>query len=97
MFIDNDEWVEPLWLDPLYSYCQEQGWDVVVSGNLISDLPDKSPEHIPRIFNRKQQSTGTRLDRCATSNVLIPIHVTKILGLKFDEMLPSRSKREPNL
>ena len=51
VFIDDDEWVEPLWLDTLYSYCQEQGGDVVVSGNVSFDLPDKSPEHIQRIFN----------------------------------------------
>ena len=27
------------------------GGDVVVSGNVSFDLPDKSPEHIQRIFN----------------------------------------------
>jgi len=50
VFIDDDEWVEPHWSDTLYSYCQEQGGDVVVSGNVSFDLPGKSPEHIQRIL-----------------------------------------------
>ena len=88
VFIDDDEWVEPLWLDILYTYCKNQGGDVVVSGSVISELPDGTPEHIRRFFNRKQKSTGTLLGQCATNNVLIPIHVTKSLGLRFDELNP---------
>ena len=85
VFIDDDEWVEPLWLDTLYRYCQDQGGDIVVSGNVISEFSDETPEYIQRLFNRKQQPTGTQLSRCATNNVIIPIHVTKSLGLRFDE------------
>ncbi len=88
VFIDDDEWVEPLWLDILYAYCQNQGGNIVVSGNVISDLPKEIPKHIRSFLNRKQKLTGTQLDRCATNNVLIPIHVTKTLGLRFDESNP---------
>ena len=88
VFIDDDERVEPLWLDRLYTYCQNQGGNIVVSGSVISELPDETPDHIRHIFNRKQKPTGTLLDSCATNNVLVPIYLTKDLGLRFDESDP---------
>ena len=88
VFIDDDEWVEPLWLDILYAYCQNQGGNVVVSGDVISELPEETPEYIGDFFHKRQWITGTQLDRCATNNVLIPIFVTKKLGLRFDESNP---------
>ena len=88
VFIDDDEWVESLWLNHLYAYCKEQGGEIIVSGNVISELPDKTPEHIRCLFNKKQRDTGSQLDSCATNNVLIPIHVVGTLGLRFDETNP---------
>jgi len=88
IFIDDDEWVEPLWLSHLYTYCKEQGGEIIVSGSVISELPDKTPEHIRCLFNKKQRGTGARLDSCATNNVLVPIHVIGTLGLRFDEINP---------
>ncbi len=88
VFIDDDEWVEPPWLDLLYGYCQEQGGDIVVSGAVISELPAGTPGYIRYIFNREQKPTGTLLGSCATNNVLVPIYLTKDLGLRFDESDP---------
>ena len=88
VFIDDDEWVTPEWLEGLYTYCQSQGGDIIVSGKVISDLPEDTPEHIAGLFNKRQRETGVTLGSCATSNVLIPISVTKELGLKFDEANP---------
>jgi len=88
VFIDDDEWVEPLWLDRLYSYCQSQGGNIVVSGGVISELPEGTPEHFCHLFNRVQKPTGTLLNACATNNVLVPIYLTKELGLRFDESQP---------
>ncbi|RLB70049.1 MAG: hypothetical protein DRH07_09400 [Deltaproteobacteria bacterium] len=88
VFIDDDEWVEPLWLDKLYAYCQNQGGDIVVSGDVIPELPDKTPEYMRPFFNQKQHPTGTLLGFCATNNVLSPIYLTKDLGLRFDESHP---------
>ncbi len=88
VFIDDDEWVEPLWLDLLYCYCQKQGGNIVVSGAVISDFPDGTPDHISYFLSRKQKATGTLLGSCATNNVLVPIYLTKDLGLRFDETNP---------
>jgi len=88
VFIDDDEWVEPLWLKLLYDFCKAQGGDVVVSGDVISELPDNISEDIRSLFNRKQRETGAQLDSCATNNVLVPIHVIADLGLRFDETNP---------
>lgn len=88
VFIDDDEWVNPDWLEKLYAYCQSQGGDVIVSGSVISELPQKTPKHILGLFNKKRQVTGERLTSCATNNVLIPVSVTKVSGLKFDERNP---------
>ena len=88
VFIDDDEWVEPLWLDLLYTYCKNKGGNIVVSGNVISEFSDQTPEYIHHVFKRKQWPTGTLLDRCATNNVFVPISVTKDLGLRFDESHP---------
>ena len=88
VFIDDDEKVAPAWLEKLYTYCQSQGGDVIVSGGVTSELPEETPEHIAGLFNKKQRPTGTRLTSCATDNVLIPVHVTRKLGLRFDETNP---------
>ena len=88
VFIDDDEWVEPIWLDELYTYCQSQGGNIVVSGGVISELPKGTPEYFYQLFNRVQKPTGTLLNSCATNNVLIPIYLTKNLGLRFDESQP---------
>jgi len=88
IFIDDDEWVEPLWLDKLYTYCQNQGGNIVVSGGVISEFPDKIPDDISHFLSRKQKPTGTLLGSCATNNVLVPISLTKDLGLRFDESNP---------
>jgi len=88
IFIDDDEWVEPLWLDRLYTYCQNQGGNIVVSGGVIYELPDETPEDIRPLFSQKQQPTGTLLESCATNNVLVPIFITKTLSLRFEESNP---------
>ena len=88
VFIDDDEWVDPSWLKALYDYCQSRGGDIIVSGKVISELPDSTPEHICSLFNKRQRKTGTTLSSSATNNVLIPIFVTKSLGLRFDETNP---------
>ena len=88
VFIDDDEWVEPGWLDKLYIYCQNQGGNIVVSGGVISDFPDETPDHISLVLSRKQKPTGTLLGSCSTNNVLFPVYLTKDLGLRFDESNP---------
>jgi len=85
VFIDDDEWAQPDWLVQLYTYCKSRGGDVIVSGSVISELPQETPEYILGLFNKKRQITGTRLTSCATNNVLVPIGVTNLPGQRFDE------------
>lgn len=88
VFIDDDERAEPDWLQKLYDFSVSQGGDIIVSGHVVSELPAQTPDNIRALFNQKNRLTGTRLTSCATNNVLIPVFVTKELGLRFDESSP---------
>ena len=87
-FIDDDEWVSEDWLTNAYQYCQSEGGDIVVSGEVVSVFPENCPEHIQAALQRKPRATGKELNSCATNNVLFPIHLTKELGLRFDTRNP---------
>ena len=87
VFIDDDEWVERDWLSQLYCYGKSRG-EVIVSGSVISELPDGTPDHIYGLFNTRQRKTGVRLSSCATNNVLIPVSIIKQHHLRFDETDP---------
>lgn len=88
VFIDDDEWVQTDWLESLYGYCCKVGGDVVVAGCVISELPDNVPPHIRAVYQKKKHTTGGQLSSCATNNVIIPMYVTRDLGLRFDESNP---------
>lgn len=88
VFIDDDEWVTRDWLVRLYEYGVSQGGKMVVSGVVVSELPAETPDHVRAIFGAKEARTGDKLQACATNNVLIPIHVTRDLKLRFDESDP---------
>ena len=88
VFIDDDEYVEPGWLDALYSYSQKVGGKSVVHGSVIAELPDGTPAHIAGLFGGKLRPTGLKLSSCATDNVIIPAYVFGDLGLRFDETQP---------
>lgn len=88
VFIDDDEWVRPDWLVQLYGYAQQLGGRVVVSGGVISELPASTPDYIRAAYGNRVYRTGEKLAACATNNVIIPIHVTRDLGLRFDESDP---------
>ena len=88
IFIDDDEWVEPDWLENLYSFCQQHGGEIIVSGVVISELPENVPVHIRDLFNKSQKPSGSKLSSCATNNVLIPTKITKRSALRFDETNP---------
>lgn len=87
VFVDDDEWVEPRWLVELYQYaCQQK--HAVIHGAVVPELPATAPAYMADIFVEKGRPTGTPLGTCATNNVLIPIFVTRELGLRFDESRP---------
>lgn len=88
VFIDDDEWVEELWLCELYRYALELGGRAVVHGAVIPELPPGSPAYMAEIFFEKGRPTGTVLGSCATNNVLIPMALINELDLRFDESRP---------
>lgn len=88
VFIDDDEWVEPGWLCELYQYALQLGGRAVIHGAVIPELPPQAPGYMADIFVEKGRPTGTSLAACATNNVLVPIYLTKELGLRFDESRP---------
>jgi len=90
VFIDDDEWVEPDWLEKLFSLCTEMGGSVVVSGGVVSELPATTPAHIAALFNTRLQNhiRGKQVEACATNNVLVPMALIRQHALKFDESKP---------
>ncbi len=88
VFIDDDEWPEPDWLVNMYRYYQSHKRPVIISGHVISDLPENTPQDIQLLFNKKNRATGTHLTSCATNNVLIPLSIIKDSGVRFDENNP---------
>lgn len=88
VFIDDDEWVESAWLVELLRYAESLGGKTVVSGAVVPEIPDDVPDHLGQLFVMKERKTGTTLKTCATNNVIIPIYVTRDLGLRFDESQP---------
>ena len=88
IFIDDDEWVEEQWLVRLYDYALSVGGKAVISGNVIPELPSDAPSYMKKIFSEESRKTGTELTSCATNNVLVPIYITRELGLRFDESRP---------
>ncbi len=89
VFIDDDEWVTKDWLIHLYSYCIKKGGKVVVSGDVIPEIPAETPNEIkPFLYRENKHPTGTSLTSCATNNVLMPTSISKDLDLWFDESQP---------
>lgn len=88
VFIDDDERVEPDWLVQLVGYCRSKGGQAVIHGGVEQELPVGTPAHIQAVYQRKKRKTGDSLNACATNNVIVPIRVTRDLGLRFDESNP---------
>lgn len=70
-FIDDDEVPEPNWLDELIRVQREHDADVV-TGPVVSHFTSDVPPWIikGRFFERRRGSTGTRMDRAFTGNIL---------------------------
>ncbi len=88
VFIDDDEWPETDWLMHLYSYYNDSPKDIIVSGHVISDLPDDTEEEMRMLFNKRFRKTGMQLTSCATNNVLIPMDIIQQSGVRFDDTNP---------
>jgi glycosyltransferase involved in cell wall biosynthesis len=89
VFIDDDEWVRKDWLTHLYEYCISRGGYIIISGDVIPELPADVPLDIkPFLYKKNIHPTGKKLSSCATNNVIFPTAISKNLGLQFDVSRP---------
>lgn len=85
-FVDDDEYVEPGWLEALLETQQAHGADVV-AGAVIAEYEEGTPDWVKKggFFQRHRFHTGDRIKLCATCNVLVRASVLRKLGTVFDE------------
>jgi glycosyltransferase involved in cell wall biosynthesis len=86
VFIDDDEWPVPNWLDALletYSKTRPAG----VVGAVVSEFaaPLSAWVEAGRFFDRRRLLTGTETAVGATNNLLLDLHQIRKLELSFDE------------
>ncbi len=88
VFVDDDETVEPNWLEELILAKQMYRADIV-AGPVMSVLPPRAPDwaHKGRLFDHLRYETGKELTWCGSGNVLISAHVFLRLNPWFDERL----------
>lgn len=87
-FVDDDEVVEPAWLDELLHVQKTYGADVV-AGPVLSRFEGDVPEWVikGKFFDRQRYETGHVLKYVASGNVLISSAVLRQTCLIFDERL----------
>jgi GT2 family glycosyltransferase len=88
VFVDDDETVDPSWLEELMLAQQQYSADVV-AGPVVSLLPSSAPEwaRAGKIFQHPSFVAGTQVHWCASNNVLVSAHVFTSFDEWFDERL----------
>ena len=87
LFIDDDEYADPLWLEKLYKYYLESGCDVI-RGYVRTVYPEETPSWIVKgsFYQRRNRKTGEMMDSASTNNVLFNFKkICLDLGVRFDE------------
>ena len=88
-FIDDDEQASCDWLSVLYSYLLSYSKPVVIHGRVIPKFPEDTSKHMRELFyTRKDRPSGTRLQTCATNNVIFSTNIPRKLNLRFDTSVP---------
>lgn len=84
-FVDDDEFVDPFWLDELLSTQEKYAADLVI-GPVIPVFPGGVPDWIIKggFFNRKRYTTGEKIRWGSTGNVLIKCELLDRLDIQFD-------------
>ncbi|MCX7304373.1 MAG: glycosyltransferase family 2 protein [Hyphomicrobiales bacterium] len=88
VFVDDDEWVEPNWLERLFACQAEYRADVVI-GPVLPAYPDNAPRWLVRA-NPLYLNWGYRGKRLSTGrggNTLVRMELVRRLGLRFDPAL----------
>lgn len=89
VFIDDDECASQDWLSTLYAYSLSHSGSVVIHGRVIPRFPKGTSQHLREIFHtRKERLTGTRLQTCATDNVIFSTGILNEFKLHFDNSSP---------
>ena len=86
IFVDDDEWVEPDWLERLFA-CQEDFSADVVVGPVYPDYPQETPAWL-KAANPLYMDWGARGKRIYTGrggNTLVNLQLIRSLELTFDE------------
>ncbi|MCG8313034.1 MAG: glycosyltransferase [Pseudomonadales bacterium] len=87
-FTDDDEWLAENWLTQMWKYMKSLDSNHIVQGPVISVLPASAPGYLASYFQRQIKKTGTKLNTCATNNLLAPIALFEKHELTFDESRP---------
>ena len=88
-FLDDDEYPAETWLERLLAHATATQAPVV-TGPVLSILPAGAPSWLKRsrVFSRPRFSSGHRLDRAATNNVIVHRAVFERMSPWFDESMP---------
>jgi len=88
VFVDDDETVEPDWLEQLLRVQRERDADVVSGPVLPRFLSAPSPWIVKgRFFEHDRHQTGDRIDRAYTNNTLVRVEVLRRMAPQFDERM----------
>ena len=88
-FIDDDEYASCSWLSTLFTYLSSYSDPVVIHGRVVPRFPEDTPRHMCDSYStKKERRTGTKLNTCATNNVIFPTIILKKLKLHFDISAP---------
>lgn len=84
-FFDDDETVDPLWIEHLINTAEKFNAESV-SGKVIYKLPADGPNWLfeRNFYGGGRPKTGTELRGASTNNVLIDLHFLKKNQLKFN-------------
>lgn len=88
IFIDDDEWPNPTWLQSLLEV-HDRTSSAAVVGPVISEYAAEPDPWIKagRFFDRRRLPSGTQIEVAATNNLLLDLRQVRAFGLRFDEAL----------
>ena len=86
IFIDDDEWPNPTWLESMLEV-HDRTASAAVVGPVISEYAAEPDPWIKagRFFDRRRLPSGTLIDVAATNNLLLDLRQVRAFGLRFDE------------
>jgi GT2 family glycosyltransferase len=86
VFIDDDEWPNPTWLESMLEV-HDRTASAAVVGPVISQYAAEPDPWIKagRFFDRRRLPSGTQIDVAATNNLLLDLRQVRAFGLRFDE------------